>query len=366
MNIRTTCLALIVGTSFTLAGCDRVPGLSKDESSSAQSRLALSIDGTAKGEITSGSPVNYNDGSRHQLYTIELDIDQAIELRLAGALNGIISVYNGRNLIASVGTQSLMDEHDHGTSTDNLPLSLALRAPEKGTYTVAVSSRAANAYGPFELSSRAIQPYAGGPITVGSDAIDWLVGAKQDYTLTIDKAGLYDLTLESAAFDTVLKLTGKGVDQENDDYGNGTHSRLQLYLEAGQYTAQVRALDDTRRGAFKLALARSTLPEGTVAQDGTTLPHGSQISALMDSSARRSFNLVVGKHSKVVLDARSDDFDTVMEVNGHGVNTEDDDGGNGTNSHLDLNLSPGTYNVSIRSLGGNPGNFTLQASVSDL
>lgn len=364
--MRRACLSLAIAATLTLVGCDKVPNLGKAIAGSPQGSSTLATDDKARGEITSASPVNYSDGSRHQLYSLKLEADQAVELKLEGSLAGRISVFKENAVIAAIGGTSPTGDHEHGGTPSPQPLTLAFRAPATGTYTVAVSSTSADAYGPFTLSSRGVTPYAGGPLSVGTEAIDWLVSEQQAYTLRIDKAGLYDVTLESAAFDTVLALRGNGVEQENDDYGNGTHSRLQVQLAPGQYTATVRALDNTSRGAFKLTLGTSSLPEGTIANDGTTLPHDQQVTGLMDSSARRSFNLVVDRFSRVTLDARSSHFDTVLEVTGRGVNSEDDDGGNGTNSRLELNLEPGSYTVSVRSLGGNPGNFTLQASISDL
>lgn len=358
MNIRSSTLSLAVLASLALSGCDKLPlpGIKQVTGASASS---LQLDKEARGELTSSSGVNYNDGSRHQLYTIKLDADQAVELQLGGALNGGLAVYKGAQLVASTGST----DHYHGGDSESGPTSLAFRSTEAGDYQVAVNGAVASAYGPYVLTAKPIAAYDGKPLAPGQNAIDWLMRDTQDYQFTITDAGLYVITAESENFDTVLTVSGNGVQEENDDGGNGLNSRLQLYLEPGQYTAGVRSLADAK-GSFRLAIATSSMEAGTVVRDGTALPLNQRITGLVGSDGSRSFSFSVVQHSRVSFDARSTDFDTVLEVSGNGVNAEDDDGGNGTNSRLDMNLAPGTYTVDVRSLGGNSGSFTLQASAA--
>jgi hypothetical protein len=357
LNIRTATLSLAILASLGMTGCDKlpIPGLNKVAAASAGSTLVL--DKETRGEITSSSAINYGDGSRSQTYQIKLDANQAVELKLGGALSGRLTVFKGNALVGAAGGSN------DGMRTSG-PVSLAFRSTEAGTYTVGVSGMAAESFGPFVLSAKPIVAYAGQPIAVGGEAIDWLMSETQDYKLKIDKAGLYSITAESAAFDTVLSINGNGVQDENDDGGNGTNSRLQLYLEPGEYTASVRGLGEGK-GAFKLAVSASNLEEGTVVRDGTTLPANTRITGLVGNEGSRSFNFVLAERSRVTFDARSTDFDTVLEVSGNGVNAEDDDGGSRTDSRLELNLAPGTYTVDVRSLGSNPGSFTLQANVGN-
>ncbi|WP_152980516.1 ABC transporter substrate-binding protein [Stenotrophomonas ginsengisoli] len=359
MNIRSSTLSLAVIATLALSGCDKLP-LPGIKQATGGGGNSLKLDKEARGELTSSSGVNYNDGSRHQIYTLRLEANQAIELQLGGALNGSLAVYKGPLLVASTAnTQGMGEDGSQASAT-----SLAFRSTEAGEYTVAVNGAQASAYGPYVLTAKPIVAYDGKPLTPGGNAIDWLISESQDYKFTIANAGLYVITAESANFDTVLKVSGNGVEEENDDGGNGLNSRLQMYLEPGEYTANVRSLADTR-GSFKLAIANSTLEAGTVVRDGTELPLNQRVNGLLGSGGSRSFNLVLSQHSRVSFDARSSDFDTVLEVSGNGVNAEDDDGGNGTNSRLDLNLAPGTYTVDVRSLGGNSGSFTLQASAAN-
>lgn len=356
MNIRSTSLSLSLAvlSALALSGCGKLPlpGLDK---ATGKSSSALALDKEVRGELTSSSGVNYNDGSRHQTYTLQLEANQAVELQLGGALDGSLAVYKGPQLVASTGASHY--------GSENKADSLAFRSTEAGSYTVAVNGAQASAYGPYVLVAKPITAYDGKPLAAGSHAIDWLINSEQEYTLTIATAGLYVITAESSNFDTVLAVSGNGVQEENDDGGNGLNSRLQLFLEPGQYTATVRSIGETK-GAFKLAVANSSLEAGTVVRDGSELPLNQRVTGLLGSDGSRSFNFNLSAHSRVSFDLRSSDFDTLLEVSGNGVNAEDDDGGNGTNSRLDLNLAPGSYTVDVRSFGSNAGTFTLQASAA--
>lgn len=359
MSLRPACLTLALAALLPLAGCDR---LTTPSPSGTTAPTPLAVTATVQGELTSASDVNFNDGSRFQRFELALKADQAVELALSGPLEGRMGVFQDRQLISQTGASAPgFSDGGPGPGTTRY---LAFRAPADGTYSVAVSGQTANDFGPFTLASRPIEPYNGAPLAPGNDAVDWLVAERQEYTVSIDKAGLYDINLSSAAFDTVLELHGQGMEMENDDYGNGTHSRLQVHLEPGQYTAGVRGLGSDDRGAFRLSVTPSSLPEGTVARDGTSLPLEGTVSGLVDSRGIRRFVLELDAQRQVTLDARSNDIDTVLVLTGQGVSREDDDGGNGTNARLTLHLSAGRYNVEVRSLGGNPGPFVLQTSSS--
>ncbi|MET3009398.1 ABC transporter substrate-binding protein [Stenotrophomonas koreensis] len=352
MTIRTSTLALAVIAGLTLSGCDKlpIPGLKQIAGATANT---LPLDKEVRGELTSSSGLNYNDGSRHQVYTLNLEANQAVELQLGGALNGGLAVFKGPLLVAS--TQA----SEYGSSGN----SLAFRSTEAGAYTVAVNGSQASAYGPYQLTAKPIAAYDGKPLSPGEHAIDWLINERQEYQFTIATAGVYVITAESSNFDTVLTVSGRGVEEENDDGGNNLNSRLQLFLEPGQYTASVRSMGESS-GSFKLAIGTSSLEPGTVVRDGSELPLNRRINGLVGSEGVRSFSFTLAQNSRVSFDARSSDFDTVLEVSGNGITAEDDDGGNGTNSRLDLNLAAGSYTVDVRSLGGNSGSFTLQASAA--
>lgn len=322
-----------------------------------QTDATLGLDATTSGEITSSSPLNYNDGSHHQRYTMALKDGQAVSLELTGALEGSLAIFDGNVLVAKGGAASHYDEH--GSSSTSGPVSVAFKAPKEGKYVVAVNSVSDKAFGPFKLKTAPIVPYDGKPLAGDSEIIDWLTADKQEYALKVAKAGIYTIAMDSTALDPLLRLNGKGVELENDDSNGSTNAKLTAYLEPGDYTITSSALEN-RTGSFKLKINMAAAIEGMVVRNGTALTPGQSAHGLIDSSGRRSFSLQLAQPRHIQFDALSDNMDTVLQVTGPGVNAEDDDGGGGTNARLELHLAAGTYTVIVRSLGDTQGPFELQ------
>ncbi|MDR7193566.1 ABC transporter substrate-binding protein [Luteimonas terrae] len=351
--MRMTAISLAVSAGLLLSGCGLNVSGSGNEDAATSARAdtdttALAIDGEVTGEITSSSDINYSDGSRYQRFSLPLSEGQAVSLSLEGALPGTLAVFNDNQLIA----------RGEGPG-------LAFRATSAGEYLVAVSGRGADAFGPFRLAAKTIEAYDGTPLAGEGEIVDWLTGSAKDYTLQVERPGLYTITLASSAFDPVLRVRGPGVEAENDDSG-GTDSLLRLFLEPGSYTLNAAALEGDGRGDFNLAVRYAPLPGGMVTRDGTALVSGQMAVARVDGGSGRTFVLEVPSDTQVIVEARSEEFDTVLHVEGPGGTFEDDDGGSGTNSRLSTRLAAGRYTVRVASLGGGSGMFEVEARIEGM
>ncbi|MDV3467708.1 ABC transporter substrate-binding protein [Stenotrophomonas sp. C3(2023)] len=345
--MRIGTMTLAVATALALGGCG------KQAAAASEGRVgSLAVDKPVAGEITSRSPMNYNDGSRYQLYNMDLKEKQVVELKLAGALDGALGVFRDGTVVAS------------SSSGEGNETSLTFRADVAGKYRIAVSGDDASAYGPYRLQAAELVPYDGKPLLNAGDIADVLTTRNQEYTLRVDKAGMYQIDLGSTAFDTVLTLSGNGLEQEDDDGGDRTNSRMNLTLEPGTYTLGVRGIDESASGLFRLNVRQSELPEGLVRTDNTTLPATGSVNLLLSRDGARTFNLVVDRPGQVRLDAISRQVDTVLEVSGNGVSFEDDDGGQGTNARLEMDLRPGRYNVRVSSFQEREGMVELRINRS--
>lgn len=349
LNTRPTRLFAALSLALALAACQKLGGGEADTAPS------FAVGDSVSGEITSSSRLNYNDGSRHQGYRMALKSGQAVALELGGALDGQLSVFDGQNLLATASAGGYEGEAgDRG-------LSLAFKAPKDGTYLVAVNSASADAFGPFKLKSSQVTPYDGKPLGAGSEAIDWLVDEKQDYTLKVDKAGIYAVTMESGALDAYLRLSGRGVDIEDDDGGGNLNARIRAYLEPGEYTIAASSLSGGT-GAFTLKVALTPVDKDLIIRDGSALAVGQTAQGMVDSRGRRSFVLELDSARHLQFDAIADNFDSVLRVSGPGIEAEDDDGGNGTNARLALRMGPGRYTVTVSSFGSQQGVFELETT----
>ncbi len=313
---------------------------------------SLALNGEANGEITSASPINYSDGTRSQLFSLQLNAGQAVALKLDGPLDGSLSVFLRDSLV------SRTESGENGNTT------LSMRADKAGQYVVAVSGSNARAFGPYQLSAAPIATYDGKPLTAGRRITDWLQGQDKSFTLQVEQAGLYTIDLESDEFDARLTLSGNGVNMEDDDGGNRLNSRLIAPLKPGTYTLTAAGFSDAT-GAFYLGVQRADMPEGLVFEDGAALPVDGSASSFLTPDVTRSFVLTLPERRRVQFDATSRDFDTLLTVQGGDLTLSDDDGaGNGTNSRLTQVLDAGEYNVSVRSVNGRGGVFQLATSTS--
>jgi len=349
LNTRPTRLFAALSLTLALAACQKLGGGGGDTAPS------LAVGDSVSGEITSSSRLNYNDGSRHQGYKVALKSGQAVALELGGSLNGQLSVFDGQSLLATASARGYEGEGGPGE------VSLAFKAPKDGTYLVAVNSAGSDSFGPFKLRSSAVTPYDGKPLGADSEAVDWLMGEKQDYALKVDKAGIYTIAMESGALDSYLHLTGRNVDVEDDDGGGNLNARIRAYLEPGDYTLGASSLNGTT-GSFKLKVGLTPVDKDLIIRDGSALTIGRTAQGMVDSRGRRSFVLDLDSARHVQFDAIADNFDSVLHVSGPGVDAEDDDGGNGTNARLTLHLGPGRYTVAVTSFGSQQGVFELETT----
>lgn len=84
------------------------------------------------------------------------------------------------------------------------------------------------------------------------------------------------------------------------------------------------------------------------------------VTGWLEAGASNTYTLEVVSAGEYTLDLRSDDLDTVLEIEGRGLSLEDDDGGDGTNSRLSQGLAAGSYEVRVRSFGNDgAGTYTL-------
>ncbi len=312
----------------------------------------LAANGETSGEITSSTALNYSDGSRSQLFSLQMQAGQAVLLKLDGALNGVISVFHRDAL---VGRSASCDCGRDGAR-------LSVRADKTGPYLVAVSGADARAFGPFRIVASPIQAHDGRPLTGGSHITDWLSNGSRSYTLQVETAGIYTIDLRSSEFDTRLELSGNGLSLQDDDGGNGTDSRLTTLLQPGSYALGAHSFQEGN-GAFYLDVQQAELPDGLVFEDGTALPiDGSASGFIKSSDEPLSFVLTLPERRRVQIDASSDGMDTHLTLQGGDIALTDDDGGGGVNARLSQVLDAGEYNVSVRSVNSRGGLFQITTS----
>lgn len=343
--------------SLATASACLVPLLLLGSTVVAQNR-SIAIGDAIDGEITSASHVNYNNGSRSVTYPFDAEVGHFIRFEVVGPLCSDISIFRNNRRLAATDGGGYCDDGDHSTS-------LSFQADAPGRHLVAVSGQNSNAYGPFTLKSRAVEPYAGGPLVPGSDITDILGSSPRTYSLQIVEAGLYQIDQRSSEFDSVLNLTGNGISRNDDDGGGNLDARISAYLQPGTYQVSAESYNGGT-GLFSLTVGESALPAGTELRTGGALVPGEQVFGLL-SSEPVAFSLDISENGLLTIDLGSDDFDAFLELAGDGVAFSDDDSGGNLDARISTVVTPGRYTVTASSYGSEvEGVFTLKAELQEV
>ena len=261
-----------------------------------------------------------------------------------------------------------------GADGDYVVRARGLSGDAQGAYTVAVTDE-----GEVQpLRAQLIQ--AGQAVSAQLDSKDALSedGKLVDYYRFVARAGRrYAVTMLAQSFDAYLEA-GSGAngvftkERSNDDGGGGTNARLSwsarengeawilargLSADTGRYTLLLEDLGEAPPPTPVLALTRGRAVEGRL-EDGDE----------EDDNERFDLYTFEGRSGEVVvIRMDSDAFDPVVVV-GRPVDGEwreldkDDDGGLGTNAHLEVRLpESGRYTIRARGLGReNTGAYTIR------
>lgn len=175
-------------------------------------------------------------------------------------------------------------------------------------------------------------------------------GTGNTYTLRIDEPSNASLALRSAAFDTVLSITGEGSELVDDDGGTGTDSRLQTVLMPGEYRVEVGGYGEAS-GEYALDVTLGAF-DGELRSGGEVTLGESFDGNLVGAGASNTYRFAIDEVSEVELALESGAFDPVLRLYGNGIDIRDDDGGGGRNSLITTMLQPGEYRLDIESYSG--------------
>ena len=324
-----------------------------DQTSAAEAIVGLeklTLDEPLRGEITSASELNGNDGSRFMRYAIALEEGEIVELSLRGALQGVVALYD-----------------DQLQLLDNAP-TVRHRIEESGDYVVVVSGADAHSYGPFTVNSRTVELSDAETVAVGEPIDSWLQGDARDITLNIEEAGLYQLEMRSDDFDAYLEVRGpNGYAREDDDSAGNLDARIADFLEPGEYTLTARSAYGDGNGVYTLSVEPHELPgDGELRNDGALTPDDS-LNGWFSGQAL-SYQVEVEEAGMYQIEMRSSDIDSYLVLEGpNGYYREDDDSAGNLDASIADFLAPGEYQLTARTAyGDSSGMFTLSMAPRDM
>ncbi|HET7042326.1 MAG TPA: hypothetical protein VFI13_09915, partial [Gemmatimonadales bacterium] len=278
----------------------------------------------------------------------------------------------------------LATNDDGGEGTNAL---LTFVAPADGEYVVRANTVREDETGEYSLTLTDIgevPPLRPVAITAGQAASGMLSagdlttddGHPVDYYKFTARAGRrYAVTMLSQAFDAMVG-EGKGrngayaEERSNDDGGGGTNARLEwVSREAGEVWVAARALSSDS-GRYTLLL--EDLGDAPLPAAPGYLKSGNEVRGTLDAGDERDGDTYYDLYyldgqagQVVVIRMDSDDFDPVVSI-GRGDEGDwheldkDDDGGLGTNAHLEFRIpETGRYVVRASAVGRNTGAYTI-------
>ena len=326
-----------------------------------------------------------DDGSFIELYTFEVVEPGPVIIDLSSLeFDTFLRLYNQDCEEVAV--------DDDGGDGLNSRMTIDLEAC---TYVLGINSYANGEIGTFDLAVRCPDVRLCRDCEVGSIACGETVSGSLDaadcaladgtlvdsYTFTVDETSRVSITLRSSEFDTFLNLSDNFCETflSNEDCqpGNFEISCIEeVTLNAGTYTIGVSAAGAGEAGSYELEVACEEADDCDDCSDGVAECPGMLDGALdaTDCSLENgrlfdSYELEVLEAQEYIISLISGDLDTFLYLyNGDGCEeiAFDDDSGDGLNSRLALNLSPGTYWLLPSSYGaGVTGPYTLDISCNE-
>lgn len=189
------------------------------------------------------------------------------------------------------GSDAVLAQDDDGGEGNNSQLTFA--PTETGAYLACVSSFGASGTGAFTITVE-----QGGPLPptitepTGTETATWQVyegtladgdqrdggGWFDDYEIVMERGERALISLESAAFDTLLKvyrLDRGGEPLATDDDGGGGLNSFLVFpaADGGRYVVRVTAFSGSGGGAYRLRVSRGTIPWSSPPQEDGEAEH---------------------------------------------------------------------------------------------
>ena len=337
---------------------------------------------TFLGQIDAPSIVSENLAAGETGHLFRFDLAEFNNVKISvtsDEFDTFVELFAGSDPSDRLLENSVALDDDGGEGLNSL-LDLPLSA---GSYLIEVRSFGSGASGAYtlevDLQPAADDEDAGGPITIfPGDEFDGFLdpdGDIDEFVFFGNSGEVFDLGLESADFDAFLELeTGGEIIVVDDDSGEGLNSLLLGFVLPvnGEYIVRVLAVGSNLRGTYRLTFQ----PSGPVVDIVGSLGPGTTEGALTTDTNFHIYNLAIGGTTSVTLDLSSDEFDTFIALfAGGGVQdltplnrlAEDDDGGDGTNTLLEIVLNPGEYLVEVGSFNGTgTGLYRLDVSLESV
>lgn len=198
----------------------------------------------------------------------------------------------------------------------------------------------------------------GGMLVLDEPVVGLLSSEPAEFSLEISEHSLLTIDLASDDFDAYLELSGDGLAFSDDDSGGDLNARISTVLSAGRYTVTASSYGGEAEGVFTLQAIAREVPEGA---GGGPLRLGTTQSSRLLPGATDRYTFSIRRAGRYLIDMTSEDMDSHLSLKREGIElANDDDGGDGLNARLDVDLSPGEYELFASGYGSSSGEYQIR------
>lgn len=329
-----------------------------------------------RGELGSGSIEGVLEAGESHFYTLSFESASHIQIDLISEeFDPFLALYEGDGVEDRLEENLLAEDDDGGVDLNSLLEGVI----DPGSYLLEVRSFSSEAEGAYTLSLAETQ-LAGdededAPVAIayGEEASGGLFpeGDTDDYTFAGEEGELIVVSLTSEDFDTYLELEfdGELIDVD-DDGGEGRNSLLEDFVLplSGEYVVRVRSYGDGGEGSYSISLERGVSPFVFVGEIEAGGYEGE-----LEAESIHLYAFEVEGFAQVRIDLVSEDFDAFLVLYEGGLVADrraenrlaaDDDGGEGLNSQLFIDLGAGIYLIEVRSFSSEAeGDYALDLQI---
>jgi hypothetical protein len=327
--------------------------------------LPISIGDHVTGEWSSGSCQSINRPDHYaSYYSVQVTTAQTVTIDLQSSTDTYLFLMDGSEIMGTV--LAFDDDGGEGTSS-RIEYNLA-----PGTYTIEATTFGSHATGSYTLSidntmTENCSILTAQAVNTGSwtatdcEAFHRSGRYADHYHFTIAALADVIIDLESATDTYLFLLAGQSatgtIIASDDDGGEGRNSHIEYRLAAGDYTIAATTYATNATGDYTLTIAESAAAEHCTMTDIAlgSVTTGQWTSDDCTSTHREGryadhYRLTVTRATTIAIDLESDDSDAYLFLLDGAdpyspVVNSDDDGGRGTNSHIEYNLDPGIYTI---------------------
>ncbi|MDX1495661.1 MAG: hypothetical protein R3253_16450, partial [Longimicrobiales bacterium] len=245
-----------------------------------------------------------------------------------------------------------------------------------GEWTITVGALTPGRVGAYELTVDLKPPCTPGTLLVlgqtekGSIASDDCLfegyTPADSFALVLDRETPLDFHMKSADVRPALIVRdahGRDVAYA-DDYDGVGSARTQETLPAGSYAVYALSFDYPPTGSYQLTVSEISCPDPTPIVFGTsedgTLGDGDCLRSNDAWQERWSLDLTTDELVRIDMTSSAVDAYLILEDDQGQVVAVDDDGGNGTNARIEVDLTAGSYRIVASSFGPrDAGSYTL-------